>query len=73
MTASRQEREAPLDLLSHVSATAAEQRTEPAIESEFRAMQADEVEHHTDRLPGTATQPATKLLQEERRTVRRTQ
>ena len=68
-----QEREPVLDLPLDVRAAAAEQRPEAPVEPELACGAADEVEHGADRLAGRLPQPASELLEEQRRALGRAQ
>ena len=73
VAADRKERELHLHGPFDVSPGAAEQRTVAAVEPELLAMGADEVQHRAERLALRLAQPATELLEEQRRTLGRSQ
>jgi hypothetical protein len=62
-----QEREARLDLSGEVLAAPSQEGSEPAVESKFRPVVPDEVQHGADRLPVSEPQPAAQLLKEQGR------
>ena len=70
MATCRQVREAALDLLDQLFASATQQRSESLVKTELRAMQAHEVQDVAVRLAHHAAQATAKLLQEESPAVR---
>lgn len=73
MAAGREEGEVELYGALEFSTTATEQRPVAAIEPELLAMGADEVEHRAVALVGGLAQSSTELLEEQRRTLGRTE
>ena len=71
MATSRQEWKSLLHLTFDVLAAPAEQRAKAPIEAELLVMEADKVEHGANRFSMRTTQTASKLLEEERRTLGR--
>ena len=66
-------RKSLLDCVGHLFAGAAEQRPEPPVEAELAPMETDEIKNGAHRLALVAPQPTPKLLQEQDRTIGRSQ
>ena len=69
MTARRQEGKALLDLSLEISATAAQECSEAAIESKFLSMMTDKIEDQTLRLTVGLSEATAELLEKQGRTI----